>query len=372
MIEKRTQHPFYIYETIMGAGKKLETWFNPDVYKKINNIADIICDINPDHLFISGTGSSYMASIAQVFGFREIAGMKSSAHVTADLRAYLPQELTKNNVLLLNSHSGKSPGDAEMIKSAKERGVYTIAITDVEDTLLTRAADNNLIGIDGPKREMPATRTYSSSIFRTLLLAIECAKRRNMANAVSHYEQNTRSVPSIVDACLQDLDHRAPSIADSLKDQKAFYVISAGPNMATAIEGAMGLTQGTGKPAAGFHIDEYMHSPIQSLSRGMCVVVVASPGPFQEKLTHFASVAENIGATVLIIAPKGSKAAKVGNNVIELPDGIVEVITPVVYCVPFWLLGYYSSLVNDYDPDSLSMEKEEFKNSGLADLKKYY
>jgi glucosamine 6-phosphate synthetase-like amidotransferase/phosphosugar isomerase protein len=45
-------------------------------------------------------------------------------------------------------------------------------------------------------------------------------------------------------------------------------------------------------------------------------------------------------------------------------------LTPIIYCAPFWLLSYYFSLKTGRNPDTLSMEKDEFKASRLAELKK--
>ena len=112
-----------------------------------------------------------------------------------------------------------------------------------------------------------------------------------------------------------------------------------------------------------------MHGPIQSLNAGKCVITIASPGPFHEKLWRFSDVTKRIGAKTLMIAPEGSDAAGHGDVTVKVPSGIDELLTPPLYCAPFWLIGYYASLKNNLDPDSLSMETDEFKNSGLADMK---
>jgi len=203
------------------------------------------------------------------------------------------------------------------------------------------------------------------------LLAIECAKILGSVNMAREYERQMSLIPGMMKKLLDALDKRAAGIVRRLIDHTAYFVVSAGPNTATAIEGAMGLTQGTGMPSAGFSVDEYMHGPIQSLRAGRCVVTVASAGPFHEKIWRFADVAKKIGATVLMMAPEGSDAVSHSDIAVELPQGLHELLTPPIFCAPFWLIGYYFSLKNGFNPDSLSMEKDEFKNSGLADMKKY-
>lgn len=371
MTAKRTHHPFHIYETIMNAPDVLSSWMHDeDARETIERVSEKIMCLQPHHIFITGTGSSYMASIAQSWAFNHIAHIPSTASVRSELMTYTPVHFTGNSVLILNTHSGKSPGDVEMIKFAHKRGAYTIGITDIPDSPFAKVVQDLIIGQEGPKYEMPSTRTYSSAIFRVLLLAVSCARRMVSAYSAREYEEKIRRIPDIMRAFLHAFDKQAQDIVGQLIEQKAFFIIGSGPNMSTAYEGAMGLTQGTGMPTAGYIVDEYMHGPIQSLTQGMCVVSIAAPGPFQRRIGKFTSTARNLGAKTIILAPEGSDVLTEGDIGIALPGGVPEVFTPVYYCAPFWLLGYYFSLEKKLDPDNLSMGKEIFKNSGLAELKR--
>lgn len=370
MGEKRTHHPFYIYETIMGTPDVLSSWLENDLKVGIERVARQIRSKNPRHVFFSGTGSSYLAAIAQCFAFNHIAHIPATAYVRSELMTYTTRDFDSNAILIFNTHSGKSPGDVEIIELAKDRGMYTVGITDIPDSPFAKAVDDIIIGHDGPKKEMPSTRTYSSAIFRVLLLTVSCARRMGSVYDANEYEEKLRHIPGLMREFLNEFDGNAKDITQQLDNQKAFVIIGSGPNMATAYEGAMGLTQGTGLPAAGFNVDEYMHGPIQSLSKEICVVSIAPQGPLQRRLGKFTRTARKIGAKTVIIAPFESDVLNEGDVSIPLPAGIPEVLTPVFYCAPFWLLGYYFSLKNSFDPDNLSMDKENFKHSGLTELKK--
>ncbi|KPJ86554.1 MAG: hypothetical protein AMS17_12010 [Spirochaetes bacterium DG_61] len=370
MQEAKNSHPFFIYETIFGAPKILSDWLKPECKRRIDHIAEHVIRLKPRHIFLSGTGSSYLAAIAQAYGFNKIAEVPSSAWIRSELMTYTPKHFNGNAVLVFNTHSGKSPGDVSMIEIAKERGVYTVGVTDIPDSPFAKAVDELLIGTDGPKREMPSTRTYSSAIFRVLQVAISCAGKIGSIANLNEYQITLEKIPGLMKSVLDDIDAKVDNLVNYLKGQRAFYVISAGPNMSTAYEGAMGLTQGTGMPAVGFNVDEYVNGPIQSLSSEDCVITIAPPGPLELKIGKCARTARSIGAKTVVVAPQKSETLKEGDISIPVPDGIPEVLTPVLYCAPFWLIGYYFSLSNGFDPDNLSMKKEAFKNSGLAELKK--
>jgi glucosamine 6-phosphate synthetase-like amidotransferase/phosphosugar isomerase protein len=337
---------------------------------KVREIADAIFRRKPAHVFVAGTGSSHLGALAQAYAFNRIAGIPSSPWIAAELRAYPPPNFNENALLLLNTHSGKSPADTLLIEQAKSRGVYTIGVTDVESTPFADACDSLLIGRDGPKREFPSTRTYSSAMYRVLLVNVAYADRAGSFDGVEQLRDNLRRLPEKMTEFVKSFDGAARNVVEQFSEIDAYHVVGSGPNLATVYEGAMGLTQGTGKPAAGYHVDEYMHGPVQSLGQGQCIVAVAPAGPFQDKITGFVRSARRIGAKVIAIAPEDSDALKEADAGVAMPGGVPELITPVLYCAPFWLLGYYFSLHFDLDPDALSMDRENFKTSGLAELKK--
>ncbi|MBN1834277.1 MAG: SIS domain-containing protein [Spirochaetales bacterium] len=370
MENTRTQHPFWIYETITSCGEVLASWQQDRQQGRIEEVAEVLVERKPTHVFLAGTGSSHLATLAQSHALHRIAAIPCSTWVAAELRSYPPPHFDGSAALMLNTHSGKSPGDASLIEAAKERGVYTIGVTDVEDSATARACHSLLIGQDGAKREMPSTRSYSSAIYRTLLLAVACAQESGSTGAAAEYLPVLRKLPGIMTEFVKGFAARAKSLVAEFVDVTAYSVVSAGPNLSTAHEAAMGLTQGTGRPAAGYEVEEYMHGPVQSLAEGQCLVAIAAPGPFQEKIAEFAKAARRIGAKVLMVAPEASGALEAGDVGIGMPKGIPEILTPVLYCAPFWLLGYYFSLHFGLNPDTLSMETEAFKKSGLAELKK--
>jgi hypothetical protein len=46
-----------------------------------------------------------------------------------------------------------------------------------------------------------------------------------------------------------------------------------------------------------------------------------------------------------------------------MPAQIPELLTPVLYIVPFWLIGYQFALATGRDPDNLSRNKDAFKRA---------
>jgi glucosamine 6-phosphate synthetase-like amidotransferase/phosphosugar isomerase protein len=186
------------------------------------------------------------------------------------------------------------------------------------------------------------------------------------------YSNEIAMIPGCMRRCVETFDNKGPEIARKLKGVSNFLVIAHGPNLSTAQEAAMGLTQATGLPAQGFLLEEYLHGQVQSLSAESSVMIIASPGPCIERLTRFTDVAKIIGAQVMLFAPEDSPSCIDNDECIPLPGGVNEVLTPAFYCTPFWYIVYHLSLLYREDPDRLSMDKSAFRESGLGQYKKEF
>jgi glucosamine--fructose-6-phosphate aminotransferase (isomerizing) len=267
------------------------------------------------------------------------------------------------SVLILTSHSGRTKGDLRVVERARQRGAYTIGITDIADSPLAQAVDDTIIGPGGRKTELPATRTYTAAMFRILQLASSLAKRLDDSDTAKVYDKELGKLPHTLHRLLNRFSTQAGSYADALADVERYFVIGAGPNMSTAFEGALVLLQSTDAGGQAFHVEEMLHGPIQALRPGACVAAVAAPGPLQERIIQSARACHTIGATVLTIAPEGTPGLQDAGLHVSMPAQIPELLTPILYIVPFWLIGHRSAVATGRDPDNLSMNEEAFKSA---------
>jgi glucosamine--fructose-6-phosphate aminotransferase (isomerizing) len=363
VLETRAGHPYSIWDSMTRTPEMLEACLTEPIRGYIEHVADRLAELAPRRAFCAGTGSSGYASIVHAFALEELAKLSSSWHATSELGAYPPVHMGPESALILTSHSGRTIGDLWVVERARQRGTYTIGVTDISDSPLAQAVDDTIIGPGGRKAELPATRTYTAAIFRVLQLAASLAKRLGDLDVAATYEKGLRELPHILRAFLDDFSTQAGAYVDGLADVERYFVIGAGPNMSTAFEGALVLLQSTDAAAQAFHVEEMLHGPIQALRPGMCVVAVAAPGPLQEHILQSAQACRVIGATVLTIAPEDVPRLKEADMHISMPAQIPELLTPTLYIVPFWLIGYQFALATGRDPDNLSRNKEEFKSA---------
>jgi glucosamine 6-phosphate synthetase-like amidotransferase/phosphosugar isomerase protein len=360
---KRKNHPYWLWESIMETPDILAQYLEPDFQKRVNDVAEKVVDRDIERFFVTGTGSSYFISLAEIHAFEQLTGIPSIAQVTSELSSYPPPLLNAKSAWLFNSHSGGTIGDSYAVKIAKQHGALTLAITDIEHSTLAESVDHALVGPGGPKHELPATRTYAAALFRAILLAHQIGLRLDRTDVAKSLEDPLKRVIDQYRECTEAFEARAESMVEKLMDCNAYTVIASGPNLATAHEGALGLSQSRGVPAQGFAVENWLHGPIQTLLPGHCVIAIAAPGPQKGRILQAAKAAKIIGATVIVLQPRGMGTEIEADFTIPLPDDMPEIFTPLLYVAPLWQLGYFFSLKVGHDPDHLSMEQPAFQEA---------
>lgn len=359
--ERRDKHPFWIWESIMQTPVLLKECMEGLTYEQIVNIKDKCIKKGISNIFLVGVGSSYDASIAESFAFEEYTKLPSLSRLTSEFREYQEFDLDEHSAVFFHSHSGKTKGDVETVEKAKGRGAYTIAVTDHIDSPLSLSTEDVLIGPGGSKAELPSSRTYSTAMFRMMLLAIELGMEISKSSKLENDEKILRRTPKILGDVTNFYINKAADIVEKIKDCQSFVILSFGPNYATADEAALGLSQSSGVPVQPWILDHYLHGPIQTLNSKMGVILIASPGPLQDRMLQTAKACGLIGAKVILLSPDDLKCEVDCDVYINLPAGIPETITPVIYITPLLQIAYHFSLLGrGCHPDRLSMDKPEF------------
>ena len=360
----RDHHPFWIWESIMSTPRMLAECLTDPISSKVKNVAEKCIHKNVDKIFLLGTGSSFFATVAEKFAFETYAGIQTTSYLTTEFREYPPANFGDHSAVFFHSHSGGTKGDPETIQKVCDLGGYAVGITDIKESALAKCVDDAIIGPGGSKIELPATRTYSTSIFRMIQLAIELGKETRFQEVALKGEEQLKKVPDILENIVQKYAVEAPRIVKSLKNCRSFFVVGSGPNFATADEGALGFSQSSGVTSQAFQLENFLHGPIQTLRSDMGVILIAAPGPFQDRFLKTARACKIIGAKVALLLPEGLNPKPDCDVLIEFPAGIPELLTPLIYITPLWQIAYYFSLLGKgCHTDRLSMDKNEFKKA---------
>ena len=370
-MSKRSCHPYHIFESIEMAPKLLQEIF--DDQGLCEQLAEIVAEKDIRAVVCVGTGSSYLAAYSQAFAVKELIGIFSEAINSTDFRLFCPAYLDEHTLVVVNSHSGKSPGDVETETIAKGRGAYVVAVTDIEGTPLAQEADFVLLGPGGKKPELPSTRTYATALYRFFIFLARWAGFLGKAELSRSCLEELGKLPAYCRDLLDRYMRDGDAIAERLASLNSTVFICYGTNLSTALECAMGTTQASKRPSFGYVLEEYLHGPIQGVPDNCGAVLLAVEGPGRNRIIDFGKLCATLGMSVFTLVPENRRdCVEVGEVLTYPPIDIREAFTPVFLIMPFWVIGYYLTLRKGGDPDMLSMEDPRFIAADIASFKLKY
>ena len=361
---KRSAHPYWIYESVQVIPEMLSQCLENNVQSQIEKVIDEFQSREIERIYLLGRGSSYFATLSLRYIISAIVDIPVSTCVTNLFDTYPLRSINSKTAVFILSTSGKSEGDKQVVQFAKNHGAYTVAVTDIEGTLLAQSVDDIILGPGGSKVELPATRTYASALFRMSNFAIMLARKCGISTEAEKLEKMLIDIPDLLRKFISEYEKDAPRYVEMLKDCSAFFVVGYGPNIATVDEGALALSQCAGVPSASFEMENFIHGPIQALTKDMGVVGVAPGGPLQDRMLRTMMAAKTIGAKTMVLAPEGSEDMPYADVKVLIPNRLPDLLSPIVYMVPLWQTAYQFALLGrGGHPDRLMMDKPEFKKA---------
>ena len=185
-------------------------------------------------------------------------------------------------------------------------------------------------------------------------MAIVLAERRRRIGPeqAAHHLEKLAEVPDAVASVLQRHENKVKDIARRYKDRRSFCFLGRGISEVTAIEGRLKLLEIAYVPSLAYAAGESKHGFIAIVEPGYPVVFVAPKDETHSKIIGNIMEMKARGADVISVVEEGDDQVRsISDDVIEMPKGIPNVMTPLIYVVPLQLLAYNVAVEKGHDPD---------------------
>jgi glucosamine--fructose-6-phosphate aminotransferase (isomerizing) len=233
-------------------------------------------------------GSSDNAATFAKYLFETRLGVTTTSAAPSVQSIYAAQQELVGALFLAISQSGRSPDLVDQASAAKRAGARVVAMVNVVDSPLARAADFVIPLHAGPELSVAATKSFLCSLSALLHLAAEWsgdAKQRSALDAV----------PAALDA---NWAHDWSALTDGLVDARSLFVIGRGFGLAAAQEAALKFKETCGLHAEAFSAAEVQHGPMTLVDRGFPVV-------------FFTQDDDSLGGTLAVADTFRARAARV-------------------------------------------------------------
>ena len=251
-------------------------------------------------IVITGAGSSlYIAQIAAA-AMRTLCRLPAEAVPLSEVLlrpgAVFAAEDLVNQPLVVVSRSGSTTEALEVIKAARARGQYTLAVTCRPASPMAGLADAVLAVPEADEEAIVMTRSFAAQTALLMRLGTRLGDPI-FARDLDRLPQQWPDTAAFVE--------RAFELAAT--DPSRVVVLGGGAAFGLANEAVLKLTETCQVPASAFHPLEFRHGPISVCEPGMIVVGIVG-GSAEDAERRVVEESAALGATTWLLGPDGPGA----------------------------------------------------------------
>ncbi len=296
-------------------------------------------------------GSAWHVGMTAQYVMEDLAQIPVRVELASEFRyrRILPQE---NALAVIISQSGETADSLEGLRIAKEKGIRTLGIVNVEGSTIAREADHGLYTKAGPEIAVATTKAFSSQLMLIYLLSVKMAyvKGRIGADAYCSCVQELRALPGKIERLL-DEQERIQWFASKYANTKDAFFIGRGADYAISLEGSLKLKEITYIHSEAYAAGELKHGTISLIEERTPVIGVLTQKRLLEKTVSNMKECKARGAYLIAITDRKNELIDGSMDfVIRIPE-TDEHFSGILAVVPLQLLGYYISVSKGLDVD---------------------
>jgi len=346
MLKEIFEQPRAVRDTIAGRLREEEG----DVY--LEDLAMTDAELQGvERVCIIACGTSWHAALVGKFLIEEHCRVPVEVDIASEFRYRNPVVDAKTLVILI-SQSGETADTLAAMQESKRRGGKCVAICNVVDSSIARAADGVIYTHAGPEIGVASTKAFVTQLVALYLFTIRLGRSRGHMGR----EEGRKLIASIVrvPALMEEtlkLNDQIQEIARNYMNAHDFLYLGRGMNYPIALEGALKLKEISYIHAEGYPAGEMKHGPIALIDEHMPVVVLVPKGANYEKVcSNMEEVIARGGRVIAVCSAGDSEVRKKVEVALEIPvDG--EDVNPIIISIPMQLLAYHVAVLKGTDVD---------------------
>lgn len=330
-------------------------------------------------LFVS-CGTSYHASLVAKKYIQKFAHISCECEIASE---FLGSDtlILPNTLGVFISQSGETADTLKSLEKAKAQGVYTVAITNVQNSHITLMADTSILMRAGAEICVASTKAYTTQLFVLLQLANYIinlqegsfkAKSADIKNAdgLLAKESSASSNNVLVDVfAKQDylgvssddiseligldisvIDKQLDNLIDKVYLHKQFHLIGKDYDYITAMEGSLKIKEISYIFTDAYPCGELKHGTLSLIDENSIVFVIMTERELIAKTANAIHEITSRGGNVVCITQFDDIDLSECFYVVHLPK-LNQLFMPIVSIIPFHLISYKITTKLGLNPD---------------------
>lgn len=349
MEEKRLTMKDYVVETPACVEKNLA--MGPELTSRL---VEEYVKKDYKRVIVVASGSSRHGSIcAQPFMHKLL---KKEVQVVSPFAFSYFEEYDENDFIVVCSQSGRSTNAIEAAQKLKAKGLPVISLVGNLNSDLTEMSDVGLEWGVGIEKVGYVTKGVVSLALYFMVFALEAAKKQGLVDEDGYAFWRGEMVKSI--AAHKELQESTLAFIEKHRKQLLsldnVWIVSAGSNMGTAIEGALKVGETVHVHATAYETEEFLHGPVFPITPAYTVIVIDSNNAASKRIHDVYEACRKVTDRAWLVTDSDVP----GDDVIRAKTHLAEEVQPLAYLAVCPLLAEYASETLQTIPRTHPLYKE--------------
>ena len=296
-------------------------------------------------------GTSFHAAMAGQRWMESLAGIPAVAELASEFRGRDPI-VGEHDLVVAVSQSGETIDTLAAAKLARDRGARILAVANVLDSAIPRAAHGSLYTHAGPEIGVASTKCFVAQLAGLLLLALRLGHARGHLHPARLAELVTALLR--IPGKMHDAISRTTGIdalGRCLAPSGNWLYLGRGWSFPIALEGALKLKEISYIHAEGYAAGEMKHGPIALIDRNVPVVaVIPHDEHFDKMMGNVHEVRAREAVVVSVTDRDDPDLATVSQELLTVGETVAP-FSPFLTVLPLQLLAYYIADFKGTDVD---------------------
>lgn len=308
--------------------------------EKITRIGDFLRQRDIDLIVLAARGSSDNASLFGRYLLEVTTGIPVSLSAPSVFTLYNAKLRLGRAVVIGVSQSGEGNDINHVLECARDRGAFTLAITNEAGSTIESVADETLFIHAGKEKSVAATKTYTGQMLHFYMLA----------SAIGDHRLDFGKIPEFVSQALK-LESSVIEQVQRYVFMENCVVVGRGMNYGNSYELALKLMETCYVVAERFSSADFFHGPLAIVERRFPVILFAPAGVTRQSNIDLLRRLKELHADSLVIT-NDPQIAGLATRSINMSADIDEFLSPIPFIVPAQLFAAHLSAAKGIDPDA--------------------
>ena len=299
-------------------------------------------------IVICACGTSYHSALVGKYLIERKARVRVSVHIASEFR-YAKPVLERDELFIAISQSGETADTLQALKLAKESGLLTLSICNVDNSSMSRLSEYVILTRAGIEKGVASTKAFATQVMVLWIFAIMLGIKRNVIDS-KDIKSEAKAMLNAISACgvKSEMHEKIKRLSKRYLHGHGFFFIGRDVFYPLALEGALKLKEISYLHAEGYPSGEMKHGPIALADSELFTLALMPKNLLYDK--NKSNVLELIArdSTICAITPLEFDLA---DDVVKIPlyDSYMEEFFSMMVILQLLALEIAIRLGNDVD-----------------------